>query len=581
MSSTPSFSASTTERHTVEEQARKYACDRCRGQKLRCIPIEGSKTSCKRCLQAKVVCVSVPPSRMGRPPGSGSGRAAAGDRSARLRNGTQSIGTVRSEEITSENEHGSWSQTSLLSKLPDAGLEGALLPGKRSREDCGTPASLSERRRTWHKDTAEGLQTASGLPRAPMDPNTSPSIFEDDSAGFDLDNWTMPGSANFADDHMDHIFGLSTTPERSIGAAQPNGRKVHDNDRGAGPSISLHSHMETFEYQREQTKPREDMDMGNNGSSYQRSNHTQCPLPESDHWTNGISQLSELNIYLSRQLQRVNTGSWKFNNNFTEFESETSQSCADTVADLFSSSEKLLKLINRFAPASMPPGSCPTLSDAFTASPTMSTFDNQSDDRIISSISGITGSPSPLTSSASETARMRGGAGVSRANISLLNAPAKTDTPTMLLILTCYLHLTRMYSTLLSNIHNSLLSFRSTATPLPAPLPSLRIGSFSLHPYPNLQVTILLEVSVHLLGQFEEALGLPYECRVRSRPEGGGRDGSVSSGCIIGGSGPTKWMETLMRLEQSERETRGTGDTMPLKELVVSVRRLLQSSSAL
>ena len=51
-----------------EEQSRRFACDRCRGQKLRCERrCSTENRSCKRCLKARVRCVTSPPRRMGRP----------------------------------------------------------------------------------------------------------------------------------------------------------------------------------------------------------------------------------------------------------------------------------------------------------------------------------------------------------------------------------------------------------------------------------------------------------------------------------------------------------------------------------
>ena len=56
-----------------EEQSRRFACDRCRGQKLRCErrasspDSSGSNVPCKRCARAGARCVTSPQQRMGRP----------------------------------------------------------------------------------------------------------------------------------------------------------------------------------------------------------------------------------------------------------------------------------------------------------------------------------------------------------------------------------------------------------------------------------------------------------------------------------------------------------------------------------
>lgn len=51
-------------KHAAEK---KVACERCRGQKLRCIWVDGNIGQCRRCTKADVVCTRLPSRRMGRP----------------------------------------------------------------------------------------------------------------------------------------------------------------------------------------------------------------------------------------------------------------------------------------------------------------------------------------------------------------------------------------------------------------------------------------------------------------------------------------------------------------------------------
>ena len=51
-------------KHAAEK---KVACDRCRGQKLRCIWVDGKVGQCRRCAKANVMCTRLPPRPMGRP----------------------------------------------------------------------------------------------------------------------------------------------------------------------------------------------------------------------------------------------------------------------------------------------------------------------------------------------------------------------------------------------------------------------------------------------------------------------------------------------------------------------------------
>jgi len=49
-------------------QGNRIACDRCRGQKLRCVYIDESRDSCQRCQRARVQCIHSPSKRMSRQP---------------------------------------------------------------------------------------------------------------------------------------------------------------------------------------------------------------------------------------------------------------------------------------------------------------------------------------------------------------------------------------------------------------------------------------------------------------------------------------------------------------------------------
>lgn len=51
----------------VKRNGQKAACDRCRGQKLRCI-WDAEESQCRRCLRADTTCTVPLPRPMGRPP---------------------------------------------------------------------------------------------------------------------------------------------------------------------------------------------------------------------------------------------------------------------------------------------------------------------------------------------------------------------------------------------------------------------------------------------------------------------------------------------------------------------------------
>ena len=51
----------------AQQRHQQFACDRCRGQKLRCIRTPNLQTSCERCQKAGATCITDPSVRMGRP----------------------------------------------------------------------------------------------------------------------------------------------------------------------------------------------------------------------------------------------------------------------------------------------------------------------------------------------------------------------------------------------------------------------------------------------------------------------------------------------------------------------------------
>lgn len=63
----PKSMASANNDAAMKSNGAKPACDRCRGQKLRCI-WEPKSQQCRRCARANAVCAIPPPRPMGRPP---------------------------------------------------------------------------------------------------------------------------------------------------------------------------------------------------------------------------------------------------------------------------------------------------------------------------------------------------------------------------------------------------------------------------------------------------------------------------------------------------------------------------------
>lgn len=116
--------------------------------------------------------------------------------------------------------------------------------------------------------------------------------------------------------------------------------------------------------------------------------------------------------------------------------------------------------------------------------------------------------------------------------------PPPTDMTTVLQLLTCYIRIIHLHSIMHAHILDYMLAFLPHTTQhvdsVPPVFPGMQVGGVSLDKFGTFQVNLLLQISVHVLGEIELALGLPEECRVGKRKGGGGGvlEASVSGGFV-------------------------------------------------
>ncbi|XMA19659.1 hypothetical protein WAI453_012450 [Rhynchosporium graminicola] len=98
--------------------------------------------------------------------------------------------------------------------------------------------------------------------------------------------------------------------------------------------------------------------------------------------------------------------------------------------------------------------------------------------------------------------------------------PGNIDTATILLILTCYIRILRIYTTLFTRINEYLSFSSSSARPdghgANKDLEALYIDGFSLRGYGEIQLKILVEVCVHFIMNIEKTLGVPQKYTLMS-----------------------------------------------------------------
>ncbi|KAH7045358.1 hypothetical protein B0J12DRAFT_156620 [Macrophomina phaseolina] len=100
---------------TDGQQSMRLSCDRCHGQKLRCV-VSGPDQGCRRCAQAGAECIFSPKARMGRPPGACKTQNRASSGRAIRRGETQQQRRQRQRQ-QKQAADGFWEQTAPLSPL--------------------------------------------------------------------------------------------------------------------------------------------------------------------------------------------------------------------------------------------------------------------------------------------------------------------------------------------------------------------------------------------------------------------------------------------------------------------------------
>lgn len=149
------------------------------------------------------------------------------------------------------------------------------------------------------------------------------------------------------------------------------------------------------------------------------------------------------------------------------------------------------------------------------------------------------------------------------------NASPPTDMTTVLQLLTCYIRIIRLHSIMYARILDYMLAFLPHVTQhvgsVPPVFPGMQIGGVSLDKFGTFQVKLLLQISVHVLGEIEMGLGLPEEFCVGTRR---GRGRGVLEAIVSGA-----FMECLIS-ESAWTEERNTVECV--REQLKNLKRVLK-----
>ena len=472
---------------TEGDGLRRSACDRCRGQKLRCNKENENDESCKRCERAKVQCITNPPLPMGRPPLS----SLDTDRAPASRK-KQATG-CKKRRLTATSSAQS-------TPTPDQ-------PTTMSALNPGDPCFINSNNEAFSE-----LFNSVGLDGdfATIDSNfMQPTIN------------AMPSFAGYAHHGISNIKSGPPDPFSAISACRSNENVVN--------------------------RP--------------VSSDTQPTALDTDPGEDFMQELSTLNLKLYRQLKNIKSGYW------CELLRSSASSCNSSeptgamfspIDSLLSSSKDFAEIVDQILPSASS-GSPSTMTSTLNL-PTPTTFPHDGSDSLRQTTSDSQDPPifacnqhytnsAPFTGSATNTATRCPTFPSSDSTAG--NGPMQSaDTAALLLILTCYLRLIRIYSYLFARLDEMLIS-SSAAIPC---LPGVFIGGFQLHG--SMQMMILVQVCACMIDRVEGALGLDDSRR--------GWGDRVSKTLL----------ETVMKREEMEGGTRG------LRDDIRTVKRLLSERLA-
>ncbi|KAL9130701.1 MAG: hypothetical protein Q9217_001180 [Psora testacea] len=321
----------------------------------------------------------------------------------------------------------------------------------------------------------------------------------------------------------------------------------------------------------------------------QQDDHGKAPgSTEIDPIEDCMQQLSDLNLRLYRQLKIIKSSQRPFSLSL----SPSTSMCVDgsnngaeatsttlAIGDILDSSQKFLEILNTFLPFSGRPSipyrnSSPSSVDSDSEEAGLPANDNigtlnDRNTRMSSSLSGWT-CRTPLSTPRSFTPSRSAAATKKRKESIPLAQP---DTPTILLVSTCHIRLIRIYCTLFSHIHLSLLVRSSERAEMPPAFPGLQLGGFQVQSYGDLQIKILVQASMHMLDRIEKVLRLPEERGVGGRDNVNSRQSEDSM--------YAKLMDVVMKREESEDQGHGMGGVKSLKKDIKRVKKLLKERTAL
>lgn len=514
--------------------SKRFACDRCRGQKLRCVRENTNYETCIRCLRMNAICITNSPLRMGRPKRTETERRR---RSTPVADGrTLSARSVTGDDHVPVMEKGIetiskplWMPNTALVPAGRQGISDANHDDSSTNSTSNTILSSLESSdlSSWQAQASESM----GSIRETMGLAVPGNTALDESSPVDdgdtsILNWPSP-SLDTSDIFADLTTGGSLSEDAVLSSLPPpascpptpprNTARMASPERGGGGIThnlsNVYPELGGLAVLGRSQSDQHGIQADTTSVESEKNLENDC-----------IHQLSELSLSLYRQLRYFNSEILSLPPvTLTRSSAKAGISDPNLIGNILHSSEEFLKLINglissRHQPSESFPANVNFVPDYLRHE----SKDSHTRKICLCTESLMNSSSFDFDSSLSTSNSASSGNVPSRPRPDLVgNSTAASflsepDTPVILLVITCYVQLVRLYSMVFSHVHSSLLPTVSDHTPSLLTLPEFQISGFPLQ-RGILQVKILIEVVVHLLNLIEKGLGLPMEYRVSSR----------------------------------------------------------------
>ncbi|KAG8165899.1 hypothetical protein KVR01_004451 [Diaporthe batatas] len=503
--------------------SRRFACDRCRVQKARCLREHADQTRCDRCIRADADCVTSPMSRRR------SWQIIAYD----------SPNVPMLGDGTKKRQRRGQQEEDLTTPSESSGTFGTQFANS---SHSGSP---------FYSDQSAALTNPSNiLPRTL--PESSAQHAAGNVLGFE-GIFSQPAETSL--EYIQGSLGLSDDffmPE-ALSAAQPGphipsglSRDYLNPIRAAGPHIADPSSTSN--------EPTPESGLDETPDS-----RTSGETPQQDAGS-PLQQLSRLDYELVTLLTVLDKGRTHVTMDTLISPIDESKSSKPAVDEILNRTREFVDVLEAFSgPAS---SAAPRMSQnsfkhrSYPADTSRGSVEMDHDTPSDSSSQSLTsGSSSPSSFLGNSDSQ----------------PTAVLDSTSLLAILTVYIRVLRLHLVIFANVYDLLKETSESDDRVLCPVPGLNFSSFPIQSG-NLQTIILIQIVTSLFERLEPLLGLPREFRI------GDRDSEAPG--LFGQQGFMKTAVSIIGNEEAGASDRGKGGVKALRWHIKKAKQLLKESIA-